>query len=64
MSKLTGLSGIKRTDQKAAKQINNASTDGPKARGSASSKTSADNSSFDRSPYQSIVKSMIEGHLK
>ena len=59
---LPGFSGVKRGSN-AAQQIQG--SDRPSKAGSASSKTAADNASFDRSPYQSMLqKSMVGGHLK
>lgn len=54
MAELAGLSGIKRAGQKTEKQT-------PSKPGQYSAKTAADNASFDRSPYQDIVKKSMVG---
>ena len=56
---LKGLSGVKRTSNNAAKQI--VGTSGPSKPGSDSPKGRPTNASFDSSPYQNIVKSMVGG---
>lgn len=59
---LPGFSGIKHKGMTAGKQING--QDGPSKPGSDSAREAYGNASFDKSPYQKIVKSMLEGHLR
>ena len=57
---LRGFEGIKRTGMTAGKQISG--SDGPSKPGSDSAREArATNASFDRSIYQTLVKSMREG---
>ena len=59
---LKGFSGIKQTGKVAAAQIHG--TAGKLTPGSHSSRTAADNASFDRSPYHDMLqKSMVAGKL-
>ena len=60
--RLRGFEGITRKGMTAAKQISG--SDGPSKPGTDSSRESYRNASFDKSPYQSIIQSMLEGHLR